>query len=80
MQDWQKKVFDGMTMIKEGCAAAPSPDCKKCPFLKYCCAEDLSDAPTSWQVVEPPDSKKYEVTLEYKVIIDDAPTEKNGYY
>lgn len=75
MQNWQKKIFDGMTMIKEGCTASPSPDCKKCPFLEYCYAEDLSDAPTSWQVVEPLDSKKYEVTLEYKVVIDDAPTE-----
>lgn len=76
MQKWQKKIFDGMAMIKEGCAAAPSSDCKKCPFLKYCYAENSSDAPMSWQVVEPPEPKKYEVTLEYKVIVDNALTER----
>lgn len=76
MQDWQKKIFDGMKTIKEGCAVAPPSDCKMCPFLGYCSAMDSIDAPESWRVVEPPEPKKYEVTLEYKVIVDGALTER----
>ena len=76
MLDWQKKIFDGMTMLKEGCAAAPPSDCKMCPFLGYCSAMDSIDAPESWRVVEPPEPKKYEVTLEYKVIVDGTSTER----
>ena len=76
MKDWQKKIFDGMKMIKEGCATALPSDCHTCPFLNYCSAMDSIDAPESWRIVEPPEPKKYEVTLEYKVIVDGASTER----
>ena len=39
MMDWQKKMLDGMRLLREACRENKEWDkCQKCPFDEYCTA------------------------------------------
>lgn len=80
MQDWQKKIFDGMTMIKEGCEEQ-SNECRGCPFESICIdIQDDYGEPQSWDVLNPDTAKykSYKVVLTYSYTIVGAESEKEA--
>ena len=80
MKDWQKKIFDGMTMIKEGCDEQ-SNECRGCPFESLCIdTKDDYGEPQNWEVLNPDATKykTYKVMLTYSYVVVDAESENEA--